>query len=116
MPARTRWRLRSIQATLTTSVNAANRLPELTLTIGANELLRISASQIQLASTVFITGWMEGERALAIAGQTARVSPLPRGYLLNDEAVIAVVTSALDAADEWSDIVIVSEEWIEPLV
>jgi len=116
VPAQTRWRLRSVQATLTTSIVAGNRLPELAFAIGGNELLRISASQIQLASLAFITGWMEGERALAIVGQTSRVSSLPRGYLLNAGAQIAVFTVALNVGDQWSDIVIVSEEWIEPLV
>jgi len=115
IPVRTRWRVRSVQATLQTSVFAANRIPELTFTIGVNELLRISASQQQVASLAFITGWMEGERASLIAGQTSRVTALPRGYLLNNQAVIAVVTVALDVNDQWSDIVIVAEEWIEPL-
>lgn len=116
MPIRTRWRLRSVQAQLTTSVVVANRLPELNLSIGGIDVLRVSSSQFQAASVIMLVGWMEGERALAIAGQTARVSPLPRGYLLNDQAEISVVTLGLDAGDDWVDIVIVAEEWIEPLV
>lgn len=115
MPIRTRWRLRSVQAQLTTSVNIANRLPELNLSIGGIDVLRISSSQFQAASLIMLVGWMEGERALGIAGQTARVSPLPRGYLLNDQAEISVITLGMDAADEWINIVIVAEEWIEPL-
>lgn len=115
MPLRVRWKLKSVQATLTTGVFVGNRIPELTITQDGIEVLRITASQLQAASVIFITGWMEGERALAIVGQTSRVTALPRGYLLNNQAIIAIATVGLDAGDQWTDMYIVAEEWIEPL-
>lgn len=115
MPVRTRWRVRSVQATLTTSVVVADRIPELFLAIGAEEVIRITASQLLAGGGAFIFGWMEGERALAIAGQTSRVTALPRGYLINNQGAIGVHTVALDVGDDWTNIIIVVEEWIEPL-
>ena len=115
MPDRVRWRLKSVQGILTTGVNVADRIPELSILFGANEVLRITASQLLAASGVFIFGWMEGERALAVAGQTSRVTALPRNFLLNNAATIQIITTAIDPADVWTDVFIVAEEWIEPL-
>ncbi|MBA7620829.1 hypothetical protein ES703_28184 [subsurface metagenome] len=116
MPARVRWWLRSFQATLTTSANVADRVPELIISIGAIEVLRVTCAQSVAASSVFIFGWHEGERALAVTGQTSRVTALPRGYHINAGGSMATATVNLDAVgDQWSKIAVVVEEWIEPL-
>ncbi|GAH83661.1 unnamed protein product [marine sediment metagenome] len=112
---RTRMWLKAVTATLITSVNIADRVPELVITQGGVEIIRITGSQLTAANTTFIYGWMEGERALAVTGQTSRVTALPRQLHLNNQAVISVTTVALDAVDQWVDIYLYFEEWIEPL-
>jgi len=114
-PQRVRWKLKSFQATLITSVTVADRVPELTITVNALEVLRITASQGTAASLTFIYGWMAGERALAVTGQTSRVTALPRNYLVNNQSIIAITTVDIDPADQWQNIRLVVEEWIEPL-
>lgn len=114
-PIRVRWHLKSYQAVLATEIAVADRIPELTITQDGVEVLRITASQLLAASSTFIYGWMEGERALAVSGQTSRVTALPRSYHLNNQAVIAIETKGIQIGDQWSGVVIVAEEWIEPL-
>ncbi len=115
LPIRVRWHLKRVQCKLTTGVDVAERVPELTITQGGVEVIRITASQSLAASLVFLYGWHEGERALAVTGQTSRVTALPRGLHLNDQAVIQVVTAGLTMTDDWTNIYIMAEEWIEPL-
>jgi len=116
LPLRTRWAVRSVEATLTTVLGGANRVPELVFTIGAAPVLRITASQDLAAAGVFIFGWHEGATAQIVATQTSRVASIPPRYLLNDQGSIQVQTVALALGDTWTDIHIVVEEWIEPLV
>ncbi len=110
-----RWRLRSVQATLVTGADVVNRVPELTITQNGSEVLRITASQSIGANSVFIFGWMEGERAFAVTGQTSRVTALPRRFYMNNSAVVAIATVGLAMADSWGNMVISAEEWIEPM-
>ena len=115
LPSRVRWHLKTVQCELTTGVDVADRIPELAITQGGVEVIRITASQSLAANLVFLYGWMEGERALALTGQTSRVTALPRGLHLNDRAIISVITDGLALSDDWKDIYIMAEEWIEPL-
>ncbi len=115
VPLRTRWHLKTVQCTLVTDIAVQDRVPELVITQNGIEVIRITASQVLAASLTFIFGWMEGERAAAVSGQTSRVAALPRGLHLNNQAVISVETVDLDIMDQWINAVIMAEEWIEPL-
>ncbi|MBA7628749.1 hypothetical protein ES703_36244 [subsurface metagenome] len=115
LPLRVRWRLRTIQATLVAGPDVVDRIPELTITQNGHEIIRITVSQSLAANLTFIYGWMEGERALAVTGQTSRVTALPRQLHLNNQAIIACVTVGLTLTDQWNDVIISAEEWMEPL-
>jgi len=114
MPMRTRWAVRSVQALLTTVLGGANRVPELYFMIGAQEVLRIPASQDLAAGGAFIFNWHEGDAGQIVAGQTGRPASLPVRYLINAGGAIGVETVALDPGDTWTGIIIIVEEWIEP--
>ena len=116
MPVRTRWALRSVQALLTTSVVVADRIPELQIIMAGFMALRRTARALIPGNSALYFGWYVGGGAPAIAGQTAIGASMPERYLLNDNSEFQTQTVALDAGDQWSEIMIVAEEWIEPLV
>lgn len=114
-PIRVRWALKSFQVKLATGLVVADRIPELYIQQDGVEAIRITGSQSLAASGTFIYGWMEGERALSVTGQTSRVTALPRKFYMNNQAVIGTLTVGIDMDDQYSNVVVVVEEWIEPL-
>lgn len=115
MPAGVRWRLKSFQAELTVDAIVATRVVELIIVVTGYELLRITTTRAQNASLTYVHAWHEGEAAQAVSGQLCRVGSLPKSYLINNSAVISTDTVNLQAGDQWDKVVMVVEEWIEPM-
>lgn len=113
---RTRWRIVSVQATFITSVNAGNRLPELQVMFGALPVVVMPANVAQAPNVTLIHQWGFREVGASPAGSTVQAELLPEGMLVNDQATLAVITVAMDLGDQWSNIRLLVEEWIEPLV
>ncbi len=113
VPTGARWRLVSLQATLSTSVVVANRNPGLVFDDGANIFWSAPSQRISAASSALAYSWgNQGVVALTTAS-TGSGDTMPPEYLFAGFRVRAT-TVALQAADQWSGINLLVEEWIEP--
>lgn len=103
-------RVASLVALLTASAAAGNRQVVLQADRGGNVFFRQPASAVIAAlGAVNIAAFAGAPRDGAIANTLT--IPLPiAGLLLRPGDVLSVVTGALDAADQWSAIVVQAEE------
>jgi hypothetical protein len=116
VPVNARWRIRGWKGTLTTSATVANRQPIATVIQGPNftflghpisnipasQIINVSAGGITPYVTVNVNGYM---------------LPLPPDLLLSGNATFAqslgCQTVAIQAADQWTNISILVEEWLD---
>lgn len=113
---RLRWRIISMQAVLTTGIGGGARLPELVVTVGVSEVVRLPAIGTLAASMTKKFLWQAGATLVPGTGGTVEVSALPERLLLNDQAIISTSVVNFQGTDQWSEAVLLVEEWIEPLV
>ena len=95
----------SVAATLTTSVTAANRLPNLQIKDNAGHtLVSLPASSVQAASLVEQYVW--GVNLPFASGNNLNLVPIPTGIVLAPTWSLGTSTTLLQAGDQWSAIVI----------
>ena len=106
VPAGKRWRLLGMYATLTTSATVATRIPSLVIDDGTNVLFRTvpTVSGIAASTAVGISASTTGGVG---ASQTGVIYPQfqlpdPATLLLQPGWRIRWITTAIDAADQWS--------------
>ena len=113
VPAFTRWRIKAVSATLTTSAVVATRFPQLeVLSAGGAAIYLPPAPQSQAAGVA--NGWV-WQTGLPVVGQTVgafQFETLPPEIEIGDGGNIKVATAALQAGDQWSGIALYVEEWI----
>lgn len=99
-------RIVGITATLTTAVAVATRIPALQLKMRDGSLVAVLNTDTggQAASLAHTWSWVIGASAPQTFG-TFHVSPLP-DVVLPDGATVGTVTTAIQAADQWSAIVV----------
>lgn len=110
IPPGQKWRVRGVRWTFVTSAAIATRIPHLELQIGGDILLRIGAlSQAASLSGNFYFAPIGStvDDATTITG--ARVQPIPLDLLLPSGSTILSTTTAIQAADQISAIVIYRE-------
>lgn len=112
VPVAARIRIRSLSATLTTSATVANRVPQLMLTDGTNVYYVMAPNQ---AVSAGITSTVSaGPTNVPVIGAPGFVPlTLPGDAILPAGHVVKVVTAALQAGDQWTNIWLALEEWIE---
>lgn len=95
----------AVFAQLVTSAVVANRLPSLKIQDGAGRVAaQIPASSVQAASLTETYVWAVGMPFAS--GQNVNLVPLPGGVAVGNGWIISTVTTALQAADQWSNIFI----------
>ncbi len=103
----------SVSALFTTSGTVANRIPNLTLLNGPSGAGTILSAGIAGALTATQSArylWGMGLPALAApvnSATTPSTFPVPQGIMVPPGGIIASITAAIAAGDQWSDIVLV---------
>jgi len=113
VPARTRWQLLSIAASLTTSAVAATRAPSLTIDDGGTIHFQVGPSATQAASLTALYSAGSGINNNWELGPNIHNWPLYAPALLPAGHRIRTVTSAIQAADQWTAPRFTILEWIE---
>ncbi len=113
VPAGRRWRIRSIIGTLVTAVTPATRQVELLVTDNLLvPLFRVESASTQLASLTQVYDFIPGTTLTALIN-THQPVYMPLDLQLRFGWTIRSNTVALQALDQWSNIELAVEEWIE---
>jgi hypothetical protein len=116
LPARTRWRLKTILSTLVTGVNVGNREVSFEVVQDGLVVWKTSYANLQTASQTVAYRFGSGlgqNRALVTVFDE---QPIPGDILVNNVAIIRTVTTGLAGSDQWGQMVALVEEWQEPIV
>lgn len=113
VPTGARWLLHGIAATLVTAVAAGNRQPLLIIDDGTSTLVLQDTALTQAASLTNIWDWAPGTPTTGLAAGTNNVIALPFPIPLFAGWRIRTSTTAIQAADQWSGIRLLVEEWLE---
>jgi len=113
--ARVRWEIKSLMYTFVTDGTVANRESEVIFTVGAVEWLRLMPRGKQLASLTDIYSWYPGSKGVKGDAATVQGHILPGNLRFNNQVVISTDTVAMAAGDQYSNVRMIVEEWIEPL-
>jgi hypothetical protein len=104
------WRILSIRATLVTDANAANRQVGVTLSDGTNVFFKSCSTSVQAASLTHSYTIADLPGAVVASAALEHQVPLP-SMLLPAGTVIASVTTAKQATDNWGAPVFCVEEF-----
>ena len=110
---RTRWRILSVSALFTAAVAVATRLPALSIIQDTQEIGRYEVNDVFLTGEVGRVTWGPAVGTNIPLGSPNKVGALPVGLLVNREAIIRTATMGIQLMDQWSDLNILVEEWIE---
>ncbi len=102
----------SFTAILTTGAAVANRQVHIVLDDGANQIYNHPALAVQVASTAVRYVFAAGVAALTTT-DGVQVVPIPPRYFLRSLHRIRTLTTALQAADQWSAAQLLNEEWFD---
>lgn len=111
VPAGAAWELLHVKATLTTGAAVANRGPVVRVQDNSgNDFDAYPAAAVQAASLAAEFGWEAGYGAAvtAILNVASMSEPPP---LAPQGGLVKVVTANLQAADQWSGILLTVREW-----
>ncbi len=111
VPGGVLWRVASIKARLTTAVAAANRQPNLEVTDGTTFLFGVGAVSNQVASSVVDHSWIQGYATNAADFTPGEWSNFFPEFPLLDGYVIRTNTGNIQAADQWSQVVALVDEY-----
>jgi hypothetical protein len=116
LPVNSRWKVRSLAATLTTSATVANR--QVSITVADLTAFKFRGFPLQNipASTIALISAYPGTQFTSVVA-TDFTLPLPADmYLTGAPATtdtIASLTVGIQAADQWSAIRLMVEEWLD---
>jgi hypothetical protein len=105
------WILRGLHAQLVTSAAAANRVPHFQVTDGAGNIaVDVSSLVNQAASLTFNYGAFNGGQNQSFDSLVQM--PLPFELRCQPGYIIKSLTTAIQAADQWSQIIMTTERFI----
>jgi len=116
MPARVRWRVKTVSFSLTTSGGAGNRVPHLRIRQDGITVWRSNPANLQTSTQTVEYRFGSGlgvDRAVVTEYDQ---QSFPVDMLLNKEAIIDTAASALLGGDQFTGITVLVEEWQEPIV
>lgn len=114
-PARLRWRVISLKALFTADANAANRFFNLDLMVGGAVVLRMPVREEATAGQVWTINWFTGAFYTPDTLSLNEAGLMPEKLLVNNEMMITSFTDGIQVGDQWSQIYLMVEEWMEPL-
>jgi len=115
-PIRTRWWLKNITAVFTAGAAAANREAALEILQGGNRIMIIRGGESIVAAEVWYLNWGGVLSAGLTAAGRIQTMNIPERTILNDVVIVQSMIVNIQPADVISDIFMIVEEWIEPLV
>ncbi len=113
VPTGARWELVGVSAKLSTGIGVANRIANIVITDGVNQLFESTANVAQAASLADIYTYAEGAQVFNALSEGLLLAPLPSGNRLLAGWVISSATVNIQAADQWSQISLMVREWLE---
>lgn len=113
VPAGARWQVLSFLGRFQTSAAVAARVPGLLIDDGANILFGGGPNSNQPASQTVKHIWAPGNTMVTSIDGSYVLVPMPIGLTLSAGARMRTLTSLIDAADQWSQIVYLVREWLE---
>lgn len=114
--SRVRWLLKSLKYTLVTDGTVQNRIPNLIIMAGAYEAMRFQSRTFQLQNSTTTYQYMNVYSAAKQPTDPTQTEQWPSNILINDQAIILTAIVNLAAGDQIINVVLIVEEWIEPLV
>lgn len=112
IPANTRMRIQSIGMTFVTSAAAGNRCPRIMLSDGGNPYWRGVPQAVQAASLTIGIYSAPAVCTSVVSANTLNIA-LPNNLVMLAGQSIQSATSGLDVGDQYSQIVIEVEEWVD---
>jgi hypothetical protein len=109
VPAYAVWRILGATATLTTGVAVPNRLVTLIVDDGVNELFRVNAAVVQAASLAYSYSFASAGSDTVVPGNVVKLPEL----IIKTGYRIRTLTTNLAAADDWSAMRLLVEEWVQ---
>jgi len=109
VPAYATWRVMGATATLVTAVAAGNRLVTLIVDDGANELFRVNAAVVQAPSLTYSYSFASAVSDTVVPGNVVKLPQL----IVKSGYRIRTLTTNLAAADDWSAMQLLVEEWVQ---
>lgn len=111
VPTPAQWRVQCMAAQLTTSAAIANRVPHLVITDGqGNTVYNFPPPGNQVQGTVGIYSAGTTVVSAQVDGATVWVLPFPMKLLQG--WTIGSLTTAIDAGDQWANVVLHVKEWL----
>jgi hypothetical protein len=107
-----RWRFSSLCATFQTSATVGNRVPHFAIDDGAYVCYRVSGATGQAASLTY-TYCFSGYQVSGSVSPALVNVPAPPHLVLAAGHRIRTLTTGLDASDQYKNIYLLVEEWIE---
>lgn len=111
----TRWRLISVVAKLTADANVADRYVYLDIYKASIIYMRFMCQTPQTNGQVVLYTWSSGSGSNLIAGSAVGVVSIGTNILMSNEMVVKVDCVNRQTTDQFSDLDLLVEEWIEPL-
>lgn len=113
VPTGARWLLHGIYATLATAIAAGNRQPLLVFDDGVNRVAAQNTALVQAASLTNDWSWDPGTPSTGLFQSNVNEVDLPFPVPLFAGWRVRTITGAIAAADQWSGIRLLVEEWLE---
>jgi len=113
VPASAVWVLLTARASFVTSAAVANRIPRLQFFDGATLIMDVPTTAVITASQTCSLSWGAGGTSHNPTGTLFSIG-FPPAVRLNSTFTIRSTTTAIDAADQWSNIRLYVQEWNGP--
>lgn len=113
MPALVRWELKMLTGRLNCDANVAFRIPRVEIVDG-NLIIGTFGSDFRLQATETLQyTWGQGVSIAVVSSAPTAHGPLPVGLRLVNRMIIRHETAGIQAGDQWRDISLLVEEWID---
>lgn len=116
IPIRTRLRLTSIAWLYTADANVADREPKIEIYHGVNLVGSYGTYRVITANDVTVVCFGAAVFTTVVISEQLVQGGFPVQLLLNDQMHISSNTYNIAATDALTDIYLIGEEWIEPLL
>src|SRR5271157_90653 len=109
----TRARIQSVGARLVTSATAGNRMARIQIVSSGGTIVWSAPPQQVLAASLTAQFSAAPAQVTSVVDTLTLVSPLPSPAILAPNETLRVSTLNIQAGDQWSNIVIVAEQWLD---
>ena len=113
LPTGVRWEIKTVTGLLTTDANSGNRIPRLQIKDGSIIVAEFASDFVLLASDDMRYLWGPGLSQVTTNPTSASRGIIVAGLRLVDKMTIGSTTPSLRAGDQWSEITLLVEEWLD---